>query len=236
MNPKRWAADESLSIDKIRGELRLWDAPCRTQPSNLPVKPACTSEWWTTSHAQAVPEWPGDPHHRKAGEWHRHAGNCADARSNLRSSPARTISRACGHCRSPKRLPRPFTNSACSCGSGIACFEVTLDSLHGTSRNRHLPLFVALASHSKPALLEIDIGQVDADQFADADAAPVEQFQETQGLALSTVARQCRAILLYPAAGSSSLRSLHPAEFSALSASGAARQDSPEARPPAGGI
>ena len=56
--------------------------------------------------------------------------------------------------------------------------EVALQGLGGLAGKRHLAFLFAFAADAEPAFGAVEIFEVEAGQFADADAAAVEQFED----------------------------------------------------------
>ena len=95
------------------------------------------------------------------------------------SAPAawRTASRC------PERRGR---SGACRAGSGTtarssrrgpAFCQIAFEGGGRLGAERHLPLFAAFAAHPQPALGEVDVFQVEPDQFADTQPATVEKLE-----------------------------------------------------------
>ena len=58
--------------------------------------------------------------------------------------------------------------------------EIALQRLRRFAGVGHLPFLLALAAHANPALVEIEVIQIQAHQFADAQPAPVQQLEDRQ--------------------------------------------------------
>src|SRR5690242_2928461 len=60
----------------------------------------------------------------------------------------------------------------------LADGEVAVDGGGRFRAEGHLPLLLPFAAHANPALAEIEIVEIQADQLADAQSAAVEQFED----------------------------------------------------------
>ena len=65
-------------------------------------------------------------------------------------------------------------------GFGGADRQILFERRRGFRSVRHLPLLAALAAHANPVLGGIEIVQIQPDQFADAQAAAVQQLEQKQ--------------------------------------------------------
>src|SRR5581483_8425673 len=62
---------------------------------------------------------------------------------------------------------------------GFAYGEVSFESVGRFASERNLPLLAAFTAHADPALAKIEVLEIQARQFADAQAAAVEQLEDS---------------------------------------------------------
>ena len=90
--------------------------------------------------------------------------------------------------RAVSRPPRWFRKTARYLGRCAALRQVALQRGGGLRGKWHLALLLPLAAHADPALVAIDIFQIQPHQLADAQPAPVEELED------GAVARRMRAL------------------------------------------
>ena len=156
------------------------DGRCRRHPSGASSSRGCKSASCPGSCGRAIPARCGCRRRHRAGAWRNCGGACAGCCGDRARSGRCTFPGAGRPSAVVSRRPKRFRKTAGllrSPRSEVRSSSQILIALRAGVAEQGQPLALALAANGDQAVVEIEIVQIEADQFADAQTGGIERFE-----------------------------------------------------------